>query len=342
MGIESIGSAISNYFVQKTETPAVPAAPLPAAEPAKSETVPAQYKSGFESTPLTGGAGIGADTPKVPPEVAQTFVKMNNMLADNFMKSGNYAAAKSFNDASKSFVEKLGLKDANVDPLKGVDIAPEGSPGPQFAKTQISFAESIETKAAQIKQAEMMSKAIGRPVDPQNVNDVKAYFDHASAKGTSTAAIQKEYGEYLKNNYTFTNYTWPSTPPVATRDQPDVVNKLFSGASKDMNGRTTINCKGASYLTGAIFGKNPRFEVKYATGLSHITATVFEKGKVSGFTADTRRKPEEMISPNYAPNAERWTRDRWPIEKQQAAVLKANWGGHNGNGVPHNTLADTE
>jgi len=130
-------------------------------------------------------------------------------------------------------------------------------------------------------------------VEPNDLPKVKAYFD-AYSKTHTTAQTRDEFQRYVDANFAYSSMTWGSAD-VDGRDAPGTMKGFLAGQPKDELGRTLMNCAGYSYLAGAIFKGNPKFEVHYIGSGSHVAAGVFEKGtggKVKdGFAMNTASSP---------------------------------------------------
>lgn len=287
-----------------------------AVEKAKSvepEKVVAQTKpDGFESD---GDGSVHKLKPVLGPVVKKLEASLRPMQqefalkeADRLMKAGKY-------DEARRALESL--KDQGTETMnpwrkfKNESVHSEpGSTKETIFKNPAEFEEApavtVARKLAQIDQAEKMSKALGRTVDPTNINDVKAYFDTISKPGkgpdgkprpaASTAEIRDEFAKYASTFYQHTGgLNWPDNVPAADRANPAKLNELLNGSPphpRDVSGRAALDCEGHSYLAAAIFQGNPRFDVTFAGGGSHLSAVVFEKGRFDkGFTVNTLHEP---------------------------------------------------
>ncbi len=226
-------------------------------------------------------------------------------LADSMMKSGQYDAARALLSAPSSIPN---VKRDPFDKFKSQSVwdGPPGSGRSTTFKNHVDFEETdaslTQRKLAQVDQLEKMSKLVGHPIDPNDVGQVKEYFDKLSAQKppVPTSQIQDEYGQYVKNFYVHPGgVDWGNTP-LNDRVTPQGLTQLLKDQPKDSTGRTTLDCEGHTYLTKAIFGNNPRFDVVMASNSSHIAASVFEKGSDKGFSVNTLSSP--VVTPIVSQN----------------------------------------
>lgn len=127
-----------------------------------------------------------------------------------------------------------------------------------------------------LQAARAACKARMGGVDPNDLPKVKAYFD-AYSKTHTTAQTRDEFQRYADANFAYSSMSWGQAD-VDGRDAPAAMKGFLEGQPKDELGRTLMNCAGYSYLAGAIFKGNPKFEVHYIGSGSHVAAAVFEKG----------------------------------------------------------------
>lgn len=306
----SIGKVVGS-FVDRVKSTVETA--VEKAKSVEADKVVAQAKpDGFE-------ANADSSRPKLKPVLGPAVKQIEASLrplrqelalkeADRLMKEGKFDEARKALDA---------VKDQGTDTMnpwrqyKNESVHSEpGSSKETIFKNPAEFEEApsvtVARKLAQINQAEKMSKVVGHTIDPTNVADVKAYFDTISKPGigpdkkprpaASTAEIRQEFADYVKNFYQHTGgLNWPDNVPPADRANPAKLNELLNGRPphpRDVSGRAALDCEGHSYLAAAIFGGNPRFDVTFAGGGSHLSAVVFEKGHFDkGFTVNTLHKP---------------------------------------------------
>lgn len=283
------------------------------------------------------------EEPKAPPKVEPPkvdLVAQDNATisqADALMKAGKYDEAR-----------------ALIAPLKNSPRANEDSyPWAKFKNTSVHSEpgsaketvfknpeelkekgiDTVNRKLAQIDQAQRMSVTLGRTVDPTNVGDAKAYFDKISdAKAKPqlpTAKVREEFASYLGNFYQHTGgLTWDPKDAVGNRVKPDTLNEMLHGAPphpRDTTGRAALDCEGTTYLTGAIFQNNPRFDVSYVQGGSHISATVFEKGSAEkGFNVNTVHKP--IVQDLVVENGDLLKKQFKSVEQRQNVVAGGRHG----------------
>lgn len=343
----SIGKLVGSVVdrVKSTVESAVEQAKAVPADKVVAQTRP----DGFE-------ASGNSSMPKLEPVLGPAVEKMKASLrpmrqelalkeADRLMKAGQYDEARKVLDS---------VKDQGTEKMnpwrhyqnESVHSEPGSSKETIFknpADLEETPSATVARKLAQIDQTEKMSKALGRPVDPTNVNDVKAYFDTISKPGkgadgkprpaASTAEIRQEFADYVKNFYQHTGgLNWPDDVPAGDRANPAKLNELLNGAPphpRDVSGRAALDCEGHSYLAAAIFQGNPRFDVTFAGGGSHLSAVVFEKGHFDkGFTVNTLHDP--VVNELKLDNADLMRREFGShIEKAQDAVAKSHHGAPN-------------
>ncbi|MBE2253595.1 MAG: hypothetical protein IAE78_28965 [Myxococcus sp.] len=262
--------------------------------------------------------------------------------ADRLMKEGKYAEARKALDA---------VKDQGAETMnpwrhfknESVHSAPGSTKETIFknpAELEEAPSATVARKLSQLDQAEKMSKALGRTVDPTNVNDVKAYFDAISKPGkgpdgkprpaASTAELRGEFATYVNTFYQHTGgLNWPDDVRPADRANPAKLNELLNGSPphpRDVSGRAALDCEGHSYLAAAVFGGNPRFDVTFAGGGSHLSAVVFEKGRFDeGFTVNTLHEP--VVNELRVPTADQLRRLYGPnVEAAQSAIAQFRHG----------------
>lgn len=206
--------------------------------------------------------------------------------ADVQMKAGDFEGARKTLETLKNTPTPEGQQ--NFQSVKG---GKNGVDATLPVSKPITNAEVAAIKLAQVDQAQKMSKIVGQPFDATNPKDVRRYFDTVSKDPkVKTADLRDEFGAYVKNFHTPADKVdWgPNSPPIGKRTDGDALNGMFQNAESDRSGRRALDCEGHSYLTGAIFAGNPRFDVTYASTKEHITAIVTEKkSSSSGFSVNT-------------------------------------------------------
>ncbi len=211
------------------------------------------------------------------PEDGHGLRKQLTTKADEQMKAGDIEGAKATLDELKSKPTPDGQKQF-LDPNdKGAVIAEN----PSMSNEQIA-----DAKLKQLEQTKKMGDKVGYPFDAKNPADVKKYFDAISAEGKPTSEIQGEYKQYLDTFYTPANKAaWDL--PASERTDPAKLDGMLRRGNSDVAGRTAADCEAVTAMTGAVFAKNPRFDVVYASDPNHISSVVVEKGTKNGFSVNT-------------------------------------------------------
>lgn len=225
--------------------------------------------------------------------------------ADEQMKSGDLDGARATLEELKSKPTPEGQKQF-VDPNdKGAVLA--GNPA-------LSNEQIADAKLAQLDQVKKMGDKVGYPFDPKNPADVKKYFDALSAEGKPTSELQGELKQYLDTFYVTANKASWGVQGADAVDPAKLGGALKNG-NHDLAGRTAIDCEAHTYLTGAIFGKNPRFDVVYASDPGHISAVVVEKGTKNGFSVNSAYpNAVEELNPRTLPK-------KLPLKEDQLKQL---------------------
>ncbi|MBL8916696.1 MAG: hypothetical protein JNM17_38700 [Archangium sp.] len=256
-----------------------------------------------------------AAAPKKAESTLEGSAKLMNE-ADAQMKAGNFEGARKTLEQLKNTPTPEGQKDflASKGGKNGVDATlPPSKP--------ITNAEVAAIKLGQVAQAEKMSNLVGQPFDATNPKDVRRYFDAVSKDPkVTTANLRDEFATYVKNFHTPADKVdWgPNSPPIGKRTDPEALNGMFQNTETDRSGRRALDCEGHSYLTGAIFSGNPRFDVTYASDPAHITAIVTEKkSPTKGFSVNTLY-PDPVAELNQNVRANGKTPDE---QRKQMAML---------------------
>jgi hypothetical protein len=333
--------AIVDSVVNKVKSFVSPDAPPPAPPSPAAPVVPVQYKDGFEANNATGvdtaKAGIAKATAPMLAKIDEHLTDSALKNADDLMKAGKYDEAR----AAVAPLKNPPLSDVKTNPWKEFKNesvhSDAGFDKSTTFKNPAEFEETVGTEAdrklAQIDQAQKMSKVLNKTVDPTNVNDVKKYFDAISDKDAkpklTTKQIGDEFGKYTQNFYQHTGgLTWSSKDAVADRVKPGTLNDMLHSTPPhphDTTGRAALDCEGHTYLAAAVFQNNPRFDVTFASGGSHISATVFEKNSAEkGFTVNTLHSP--VVRDLVVENGPQLNKTFKSVEDRQGAVAKGRHG----------------
>lgn len=227
---------------------------------------------------------------------------------DAFMKAGKYREAEQcfakmkeppFADAKTN-----AARDVDNPATKGGNTTMMGSNSTGVMgkeKFDTTFGKEGDVKLAQCKQLEDMQKVMGRPIDPHNMSDVKAYFQKVSDQnpGQKGAAVTDEYQRYMKNFYVHPgSVRWDDS--VAKNDRPGKFNDLLKNQPADDTGRKMVNCEGYMYMTKDILGgikapdgKSNRYEIYQAGGVlvngkpgGHVVSGIYDKTSKQSFIAN--------------------------------------------------------
>ena len=314
MSIGSVFNSVVDRVKQAVSSSPTPATPVP-----PTTAAPIQFKDGFEPARNVDFEAQFRD-----------IDRLKFQVADQLAASGNVDGARAMYTAIKNDPIRGQVKDDPWDKFKSQSVWDKNGTSTTF-KNHVDFEETnasmADRKLKQLDQVETMSKLVGHKVDPNNVADVKQYFDKLSAQKPTvpTAEIQKQYGEYVQNFYQHPGgVNWGANPPVGDRVKPDSLTGMLANQPKDETGRTALDCEGHTYLTAAIFQNNPRFDVVMASSSSHISACVFEKNTDNGFSVDTMQKP--IVNPVFIGNPE-GLKGLGPIAKQHELLAKVHHGG---------------
>ncbi len=263
--------------------------------------------------------------------------------ADRLMKAGQYDAAR----AMLAPLKNPAFDTDKNDPFQNYGGIVDGPNGKRtIFKTQNhadfdeTTAAQVDRKLAQCDQLEKMSKVVGHPVDPNDVGQVKEYFDKLSAQKppVSTGEIQQQFGEYTHNFYVHPGgVDWGSQPPVAQRDDPATLTGMIKDQPVDVTGRRALDCEGFSYLAGAVFKNNPRFDVEYVGSPSHLSACVFEKNSDKGFAVNSLYESQNNVAKIEAGNPQALLRAAHGDWSKVHDKLAPYYHGQNPGGAPAGT-----
>jgi hypothetical protein len=313
-----------------TPAPRIEAAPTPKPKPTPGHG----ETSAFEASPRptrgdlqpVGAKNVGATATAAIDAGQKAKSKALLEKGQVALKEGRYG------DAKKAFAELAKQPKENLDLAEGVgtlnadgthDHSAGGNvtqvAGAAFQKTNVDAAELGLKQAGQL---EKMSKVLGKsPVDPNNMTDMKKYFQKFS-EGKSTDAVRAELGDYLHNFYAHASdgtkggVDW--NPKIPAKDRPAKMGELLGNQPTDKSGRKIVDCEGFTYLTGAILGgvknkdNSPRFDIYYVKDPNHEKAVVFDtKGDKKGFDVDNDKT---TLWPVAQPN-----------EADRKAAVKGMW-----------------
>lgn len=251
------------------------------------------------------------------PEDGNDLRRQLTDTADAQMKAGDIEGAR-------ATLEELKSKPTPKDQKQFIDPNDKGavlSANPSLSNTEIA-----DAKLKQLDQVKKMGDKVGYPFDPKNPADVKKYFDAISAEGKPTSEIQGEFKQHLDTFYVSANKASWDVKGADALD-PAKLNGALKNGNHDLTGRTAIDCEAHTYLTGAIFGKNPRFDVAYASDPGHISAVVVEKGTKNGFSVNSAY-PNAVaeLNPSRLPK-------KLPMKDEQLAQIAREH--HVGGGTTH-------
>ncbi|TNE45283.1 MAG: hypothetical protein EP343_27090 [Deltaproteobacteria bacterium] len=146
-----------------------------------------------------------------------------------------------------------------------------------------------------------MTNALGRPVDPNNLQDVRAYMDHVAGQEGSSG-VQRELNDYMTQFYThghnvgYSN-NWTNPPNV-----DDIQNSTL----RDGGGRKVIDCDGyaaiAREVTDGIQGGRYQTQYGYVSGGdgAHMLLGIEDTQTGQGFVVDNN---STSATYNYTPGA---------------------------------------
>ena len=231
-----------------------------------------------------------ADAKTLPPLMGGDLL---SRTCDSLLKQGKTDAARVLAQELKTpqyagtAVDTVG----RLNGLSGQTVAPNGNEIHYNSQGGIpgTLGGIGDTRLAQADQIDRMTKTLGRPVDPQNLNDVKAYFQQVK-KDQGMAGAAKEFGLYTEN---FAKH--PAGPRTDWKDarsdltDPQKLTEILKGQPRDAAGRTVLDCEGHTWLAAAVFGKDN--DVVFMNDKSHIAVSVFDKKTGEGFFVNTMATP---------------------------------------------------
>lgn len=146
-----------------------------------------------------------------------------------------------------------------------------------------------DRRIAQMDQVERMEGALGRRVDPTNLDDAQAYLQQYS-RGHSTDQVRQEYGAYLHNFYAHAGQgvTWDAATPVA--DRPAAMQGWLREQPSTSDGRRIIDCEGFIYLNQRLLPTLQtrdgarRFDVVHGGNPGHVISIASDRATHQGFT----------------------------------------------------------
>lgn len=171
----------------------------------------------------------------------------------------------------------------------------EGRSGAKIELRPSRFVSTVGDVAGvrleQLALRQRMEKALGRKVDPSNVDDARAYFSHLGREAP-TAEVSGELQRYLRAYFKHAGegVTWPDAIPPDERGRR--VGELLDGHPSDDAGRKIVDREGFAYLTEHLLrgvkdanGKE-RFHVQYATRPGHVISGVVDASSRQVFTVN--------------------------------------------------------
>ncbi len=311
----SIPSKVKGVPPSQAKTPAAVVAPKPTPH------------SSFEQTPRLGGenqkkfeklAPSRGDLQKVPGVGVGVATNVGiavkspgeKLLAEGqkALAAGDYAAAKKAFTAMKSapgaadLTKHLGVPDAGGKWIEHNKGGNETKITPFVSEKNSDVADRGLAQTEQLKQ---MSEVLGHKADPNNMQDMKKYFQEFSKK-KSTAEVSQEFGKYTTNFFAHAGeggVNWdPKTP---ARDRPAKMGELLANQPSDSSGRKIIDCEGFTYLAGAVLGDvkdakgGKRFDVIYVADGNHQVAYVYDNAvPLSKNPYDKNNKPARFTVDN--------------------------------------------
>lgn len=172
------------------------------------------------------------------------------------------------------------------------------TPGEVF---ETSASEAFQRRANQAGFEAKMTNALGRPVDPNNLQDVRSYMDHVARDG-GLQGVQNELNDYMTNFYTHGHDVGYSN----NWTNPPNVNDIQNSALRDGGGRKVIDCDGyaaiAREVTDGIQDGRFRTQYGYVSGGdgAHMLLGVEDTQSGQGFVVDNN---ETSATYNFAPGS---------------------------------------
>lgn len=158
------------------------------------------------------------------------------------------------------------------------------TPGHVF---QTNISDAFARRANQAGIESRMTEALGRPVDTNNLSDVRAYMDHVS-RHEGVNGVQRELGDFLTNFYTHGHATQYSGWTNSTSN----ANTIQTQARRDGANRRIMDCDGyasiANELTRGIHGGRYNTQFVHTSGTlgGHALLTVEDRSAGRGFVVD--------------------------------------------------------
>ena len=171
-----------------------------------------------------------------------------------------------------------------------------------------TYGELANHRLRQIETHDRMEAALGRQIDPRDMDDARAYFQ-SYAQGRSADEVRTEYQGYLESFYSHTGHGVEWNDAIPGNDRPAQMTALLRNQPHDASGRTLVDCEGYSYMTDRILGGltddngDRRFDVLYASRPGHIITTVFDRTAAQGFSVDN--SDTEMLEGDLTTDAGR-------------------------------------
>lgn len=161
-----------------------------------------------------------------------------------------------------------------------------------------TYGELAGHRLRQIETHDRMEAALGRPVDPTDMDDARAYFD-AFADGRSTEEVSEELERYFESFYVHTGHGVEWSAAVPEDERPGRMNELIPHQPRDGAGRALMDCEGYTYMTEHLLegirteDGEQRFDVVYASRPGHVIAGAFDR--TSGQAFEVNNDQAEML-----------------------------------------------
>ncbi|MBK8011621.1 MAG: hypothetical protein IPK13_09730 [Deltaproteobacteria bacterium] len=235
---------------------------------------------------------------------AQTLLRQ---AGDGLMEAGDRSAAR------RVFAElgrppyrdtQVSLVQSSIDEVRGATgFAPTGRQRIQITREdgtqthiaptsfQSTYGELAELRTRQMDFEDRMESTLGRPADPHNLTDARAYFQEY-ARGHSVDQVRQTYGQYLDTFYAHPGSGVDWEPSRHEDDRAAHLQGMLDQQPTDDAGRRITDCEGFAYLTENILGDvrredgSHRFDVRYASRPGHIIAGAFDRESGEGFTVN--------------------------------------------------------